>query len=645
MDRKRGIHNWTVAEATELYGVNAWGRGFFDISERGELQIKLSGPSGEKRLSLFEIAQGIEARGHSLPMLLRFPDILGDRITTLNETFAACMKEYDYRGSYRGVFPVKVNQQQQVIEELVRYGADYHHGLEAGSKPELLIALAMIDDPESLIICNGYKDEEFVDLALYGMKMGLNIILVIEQPGEIDTVIRRSRTLGIAPSLGLRVKLSSTVGGKWAESAGDHSVFGLSAGQLVDAVEQLKSSDMLENLRLLHYHLGSQIPNIRDIRSAVQEAGRYYAELAKEGAPMGYLDIGGGLGVDYDGSRTSFVNSKNYSLSEYCADVVDVVKQVMDGDGIGHPVIVSESGRAVVAYYSVLLFNILDVNSLHDKKLPEKLPDDAPDSLKDMYEAFEGISVRNLQESYHDIIYYRDELRKLFMVGKAGLRARSTADTLFWLALDRIVALSRTLRFVPEELQKVEGMLADIYYGNFSLFQSLPDNWAIDQLFPIMPIHRLNERPDRKGIIADITCDCDGKIDRFIDLYGFRDYLPLHTIDPKRPYIIGAFLVGAYQETLGDLHNLFGDTNVISVALDEMGEMVCSREVEGDSVSDVLSYVEYEPKRLIESFRHLAEGSLRQKKITLPERKRIMQAYIEGMQGYTYFERETPEEL
>lgn len=639
MDRKSGIRNWTIKDAAELYGIDNWGHGFFDLSPSGEVQVNLSGPDGPRKVSLLEIIDGIEERGYGLPVLLRFPDILGERIRMLNEAFASVMREYSYRGGYRGVFPIKVNQQQQVIEEVVRYGAPYHHGLEAGSKPELLIALAVVRDPETLIVCNGYKDEEFVDLALYGIQMGLNVVLVIEQPGEISTIIRRSEELGIRPTLGLRVKLSSTVGGKWAESAGDHSVFGLTAGQLIDAVEELKRHGMLERLKLLHYHLGSQIPNIRDIRSAVHEASRYYSELVKEGAPMGLLDIGGGLGVDYDGSRTTFVSSKNYSLQEYCADVVDVVRLVMDDAGIEHPTIVTESGRAIVAYYSVLLFNILDVNSIHDKSLPEQLPEEAPDALRDMMEAFKGISVKNLQESYHDIIYYRDELRNLFTVGNAGLRDRSVGDAIFWLALDRIVQLSRNLRFVPEELQKVDSMLADIYYGNFSLFQSVPDSWAIDQLFPIMPIHRLLEEPDRKGILADITCDCDGKIDRFIDLYGVREYLPLHNFDPGSRYVVGAFLVGAYQETLGDLHNLFGDTNVVSVALDDQGEIACTREVEGDAVQDVLSYVEYEPKQLIESFRNLAEESVRKKAISPGQRRVIMKAYLDGMQGYTYYEK------
>ncbi|ADK82353.1 biosynthetic arginine decarboxylase [Sediminispirochaeta smaragdinae] len=638
MDLKNGIRNWSTADAAEMYGIDNWGHGFFDLSEKGEVRVKLPWGGGEKRVSLLDIIDGIEARGYGLPVLLRFPDILGERIRTLNESFAKTMKQYEYRGAYRGVFPIKVNQQQQVIEEVVRFGGAYHHGLEAGSKPELLIALGMVRDPETPIICNGYKDEEFVDLALYGVKMGLQVILVIEQPGEISTIIRRSKKLGIEPTLGLRVKLSSTVGGKWAESAGDHSVFGLTAGQLVDAIEELSRADMLGTLRLLHYHLGSQIPNIRDIRSAVHEASRYYTALVHEGAPMGYLDIGGGLGVDYDGSRTTFVSSKNYSLDEYCSDVVDVIKMVMDEAGVEHPTVVTESGRATVAYYSVLLFNILDVNSLHDKELPDAIPEEAPEALTNMLEAYKGISIKNLQESYHDIIYYRDELRNLFMVGNASLRDRSVGDSIFWLALDRIVQLSRKMRFIPDELQKVESMLADIYYGNFSLFQSVPDNWAIDQLFPIMPIHRLNEEPDRRGVLADITCDCDGKIDHFIDLYGMQEYLPLHSFSPESRYVIGTFLVGAYQETLGDLHNLFGDTNIVSVALDEEGEIACTREVEGDSVSDVLSYVEYDPKRLIEGFRHLAENAVRKKSITPYDRKEIMKAYIDGMQGYTYYE-------
>ena len=638
MDRKSGISRWTADESAELYGINNWGNGLFSISGEGDVQVTLTFNGKPYNISLSEIVLGLEERGYSMPLLLRFPELLENRIRILNETFRNKIQELEYRGSYRGVFPVKVNQQQQVIEEIVTYGGTYHHGLEAGSKAELMIALSHVRDQDTLIVCNGYKDSEFIDLALYGRKMGLKIILVIERPGELSTIMKRADILGIEPWLGIRAKLSSTVGGKWAESAGDLSVFGLNSSQIYGTVRTLAEKNRIHWLKLLHYHMGSQIPDIRSIRNAVTEAGRYYSAIVMEGAPLEYLDIGGGLAVDYDGSKTNFSNSKNYSIEEYCGDVVEAVKTVMDETGVPHPVIVTESGRALVAYYSVLLFNILDVNRLSDLG-PE------PKKLKGMHELIdnlldveENITVKNLQEMYHDAIYYRDEVRKQFLSGDLGLAERGLADQIFWRIVAQVTIISKKMRYVPEELQDLEKTLADIYYGNFSLFQSLPDTWAIDHLFPVMPIHRLNEKPERHAIIADITCDCDGKLDKFIDLYDVANTLPLHNFSPGDHYVIGAFLIGAYQETLGDLHNLFGDTNVISVSIDEEGEIEYIKECEGDTIEDVLGYVEYDPKGLVEKFRLLAEESVVKKRISPRERRSIMQAFLNAMQGYTYFE-------
>jgi arginine decarboxylase len=638
MERAKGIKNWSIADARELYGVDYWGKGIFTISEKGELQIKLSNGENENCISLFEIAEGIRERGMSFPVLLRFSDLLKWRIEYINKAFQQKISEYKYGGGFRGVYPIKVNQQEQVIEEITHFGRPFHHGLEAGSKAELMIALAYIKDPKAMIICNGYKDSEFIDLALYGLKMGLNIFLVVERPGELAMILKRSRLLKVEPQIGLRVKLSATVGGKWAESAGDHSVFGLNASQIVAIIDQLKQEEMLHILKLLHYHLGSQIPDIKDIRNAVGEASHYYIELVKEGAAMGYLDIGGGLAVDYDGSKTNFVSSRNYSVDEYCADIIEVIMETLDEKEIPHPTIVAEAGRAIVAYYSVLLFNVLDVNRLTQVEKKQDLQNSSFEMCRNLIEVYNSVSVKKLQENYHDAIHYRDEVRSLFLIGEVGIRERSEADQLFWKIIEKIYKLSKSLKYVPEEIQDLNRIMTDIYYGNFSLFQSMPDSWAIDQLFPIMPIHRLHERPLNPAIVADTTCDCDGKIDKFIDLYDIKRFLLLHKLKTDQDYIIGVFLVGAYQETLGDLHNLFGDTHAVNISLDENGEVEYKKELLGDSVSDVLSYVEYTPKLILEKIKETAERAVKHKRITPLERKTIMDAYEEGLQGYTYFE-------
>ncbi len=503
-----------------------------------------------------------------------------------------------------------------------------------------MIAISSIKSSTAPIICNGYKDREFIQLALYGILIGLNIFLVVERPNEVDEILRSASEIGVKPNIGIRVKLASTVGGKWAESAGDHSVFGLTASQIIEVVDILRKEDMLDSLKLLHYHMGSQIPDIRHIRDAAGEASKFYINLVREGAPMGYIDLGGGLAVDYDGSKTIFDSSKNYTLEEYCGSIVDSMKQGFDEAGIEHPDIITESGRAVSAYSSVLIFNILDVNSLVVDTEEIKIPDNAHESLKNLNELLTIINVKNLQESYHDAIYYRDEIRSLFQMGKVTLRERANAEELFWRAIKRIKILADELKYIPDEMKKLETLLADIYYGNFSLFQSLPDCWAIDQLFPILPLHRLDEKPDNPAIIADTTCDCDGKIDKFIGLYEIRRNLMLHNIKPGEEYFLGVFLVGAYQETLGDLHNLFGDTHVISITIDDEGEMRLSREIRGDSVADVLSYVEYNPSVLLEQIRKLAEKGVKEKKYFPHQRKAIMAAFEEGMRGYTYFETE-----
>jgi arginine decarboxylase len=549
------------------------------------------------------------------------------------------MNNLGYKGAYRGVYPIKVNQQREVVEEVAKFGSRYHHGLEAGSKAELVAALAVLKDPEACLVCNGYKDEEFIDLGLYARKMGFKCFFVVEMPSELTLILERAALLNIRPLIGVRIKLSSTAGGHWTESCGDRSIFGLNISQLVEVVDDLKSREMLDCLQLLHYHIGSQVPNIRDIRSAALEASQVYAGLVSEGARMGYLDLGGGLAVDYDGSHTNFVHSRNYSLEEYCSDVVETIMTSMDASGIEHPAIITESGRATVAYYSVLLFNILDVSRFQALPLPETMAEQSPEMIRNISEVLKSITIRNVQECYNDALYYRDEIRQLFKHGDLTLRDRALGEMIFWHTMQRIAAESKNLKNVPLELRDIDTVLADIYYGNFSVFQSLPDAWAIDHHFPVMPIHRLNEEPTRQGIVADITCDCDGKIDKFIDSHGVKNALALHELKNDEEYYLGVFLVGAYQETLGDLHNLLGDTNVVSIRVDDEGDYHFVREVEGDSVADVLTYVEYDPKQMVVDFRQTAEEAIRKGLITPLERHQIMNAFEAGLRGYTYFER------
>jgi arginine decarboxylase len=459
-------------------------------------------------------------------------------------------------------------------------------------------------------------------------------------PSELDWILERSRALGVKPILGVRMKLSTQASGHWTESGGERSVFGLNTAQVIDVVDRLRAENMLDCLKLLHYHLGSQIPNIRDIREAIKECCRIYVGLVAEGAAMGVLDLGGGLAVDYDGSHTNFTSSCNYSTDEYCSAVVEEIMSILDETETPHPDIITESGRATVAYYSILLFNVLDISRFETHALPESLPEDAHELLVNLMEVYKALTVKNVQECYHDAIYYRDEIHELFKRGGFSLRDRALAGQIFWHILTRIAVLIRDLRYVPDEFEHLNNALADIYYGNFSLFQSLPDSWAIDQLFPIMPIHRLNEKPTHEAILADITCDCDGKIDHFIDLRDVKRTLPLHALKENEDYTLGVFLVGAYQETLGDLHNLLGDTNVVSVRIDSDGQIHYAREIEGDSVADVLSYVEYEPKEMIRRVREMSENAVKAGRMTAKERRAVMDAYESGLRGYTYFERE-----
>ncbi|WP_255857960.1 biosynthetic arginine decarboxylase [Bacterioplanoides sp. SCSIO 12839] len=638
IDRQAG---WTIDSAKSTYGIENWGNGYFDINAGGEVIIKNPSCDSSSGLSLLEIIEGLRDRDLHMPALLRIENIIDHSISKLNNSFNKIIDRLGYQGQYRGVFPIKVNQQAQIVEEVAQFGVRYSHGFEVGSKPEMIAALSTLDNSsDQMLICNGYKDQEFVDLALQAVKLGTRCFVVIEALAELPIIIERSKALGIEPLIGVRAKMTSKVGGHWNSTSGDRSVFGLSASQIIQVVDVLKDNNMLHCLQLLHCHLGSQIPNIRDIRGGVNEACRYYADLCKEGAAMNYIDLGGGLAVDYTGAHSQESQSRNYSLDEYCEDVVETIMSTLDAYGIRHPTIVTESGRATVAYSSILLFNILDVTRFEPIEI--KTSRDASHELLDnMRGIFEYLKPARLQECFNDAHYYRDEIRELFKRGQIGLRTRAEAENLFLQVLHQVKSLLSEMDQIPKELEGFDESLADIYYGNFSLFQSLPDSWAIDQMFPVMPVHRLQEAPDRRAVLADITCDCDGKIDRFIATdREYNPTLPLHSLQDSQEYYLGVFLVGAYQETLGDLHNLFGDTNVASIRLRDDGGYEFVKEIHGDTIEDVLGYVEYQPWEMKLRYRNKLEAAVNEGRITARERQQMMNTFNASMQGYTYYEKD-----
>ena len=626
---------WDAKKSAELYGIDRWANDYFGLSDDGKVTVKTL----HAAVPLLDIVEGMVERDLHMPVLLRVENILDAQIVRINEAFRRAIKLSSYRNIYRGVYPIKVNQQAQVVEEIADFGARYGHGFEVGSKPEMIAALSTLDQPGSLIICNGYKDEEFVELGLQATKLGLRCFFVIETPAELPIIIERSKALHIEPAIGVRIKMTAQVSGHWNSTSGDRSVFGLTSTQLIDVVDTLKAENMMHCFQLLHCHLGSQIPNIQEIRSGVVDACRYYGDLVNEGAALSHIDLGGGLAVDYTGGKSSDGQSRNYSLEEYCEGIVETLTQTLDEYDIAHPVIVTESGRATVAYSSVLLFNILDITHFEPISLPPAVTKE-PMLLQSMREISGYLQPSRVQECYNDAHFYRNEVRELFKRGQINLRERSIAENLFLEILHRIAELLEDMERIPSELEGLKASLADIYYGNFSLFQSLPDIWAIDQLFPIMPIHRLDEQPSREAILADITCDCDGKIDRFIGEHEPSSTLPLHPLKVGEEYYLGVFLVGAYQETLGDLHNLFGDTNVVSVRINSDESFDFVKEIHGDTIADVLSYVEYQPKEMEKRYRNTAEQAVKDGRITARERQKMIKTFSASMQGYTYYEKE-----
>jgi arginine decarboxylase len=628
------MRGWTIRDSLDLYNVSSWGQGFFDITEQGRLRVQPRGPSGPG-IDLLELVQDLKRRGQRTPLLIRFSDILAARVQGLVASFEGATRDYGYKGRYRGVYPIKVNQQRHVVEEIVQYGAAAGVGLEAGSKPELLIALAVLDTPGALIVCNGYKDRAYIETALLAQRLGRTPIIVIDRFHEIDLVVKTASELGIRPHLGVRARLTTKGAGKWVESTGDRSKFGLSALEIVEAVDRLAAEDMLDCLELLHFHIGSQITAIRAHKDALREASRVFVGLHEMGARPSLLDVGGGLGVDYDGSQTNFHSSMNYSVQEYANDVVAAIQEVCDDAGVPHPDIVTEAGRAMVAHHSVLIFDVLGVNELRTRGPSQPVVADDPKVLQDLFEVCNTVTRKNVREAWHDALQLKEEASSLFSLGYLDLRARARVERLFWDTSEKILRIVRDLEKVPEDLVDLEKGLADTYYGNLSVFQSMPDHWAVKQLFPVMPIHRLDERPTRRGIFADLTCDSDGKIDQFIDQHDVKDVLELHALNDE-PYYIGCFLVGAYQEILGDLHNLLGDTDAVHVRLDEEGGYHVEHVVEGDAVADVLTYVQYDWRTLAERVRRTIEQALREGRISLEDSKRLRMRYRQGLEEYTY---------
>ncbi|HEY4394143.1 MAG TPA: biosynthetic arginine decarboxylase [Polyangia bacterium] len=638
MSSAAGIpRKWTVADSAEVYGVKYWGNSYFSVNDAGNVQAHPTGPDGA-RIDLKELVDEVARRGIGLPLLIRFSDVLKSRIVELNETFKRAIAEYGYKGAYKGVYPIKVNQHRYVVEEIVQFGRPYHYGLEAGSKPELLAVMAMLDDEEALVVCNGYKDEEYIETALMASKLGRTVLIVVEKFSELSLIAETAKKMGVRPRIGIRVKLAAKGSGRWEASGGDRSKFGLSTREVVEAINFLKANDLLSCFELLHFHLGSQISAIRAVKNALREAGRFYVEVCKMGAPLKYFDAGGGLGVDYDGSQTNFASSMNYSTQEYANDIVFSLQEICDQGGVSHPTIVTESGRAVVAHHSMLVVDILGVGEFDVGKAPEKVGKDSSRVVKNLFETFKDVSRKNVLEAYHDALEYKEEALQLFNLGNLSLEERVVAEDIFWAICQKLLKQVRDMREVPEELEGLERALSDTYFCNFSMFQSLPDIWAIDQLFPIMPIHRLGEEPTRRAVLADITCDSDGKIDHFIDRRDVKSVLELHPVN-GHDYYLGIFLIGAYQEILGDLHNLFGNTNTVHVSLAAGGGYQIDHVVTGDTVTDVLKYVSYSREELVARLRRFAELAVRASRMTLEETRSMLRMYEEGLAGYTYLER------
>jgi len=636
--------SWDTEDSLELYQVPNWGKHYFSINSAGHVVVRPDG-SPDREIDLYEVVEGLRARDLTTPVVVRFSDILRHRLVRLQKAFAQAIAENDYKNRYTAVFPIKVNQQRLVVEEVYRYGKEFSFGLEAGSKPELLAVMAMTEDaPDRMIVCNGFKDDSYIEAVILATKLGRTIIPVIENFDELRLVLRHADKYQVRPRIGVRVKLASEGAGRWRDSAGEKSKFGLFVSEILELVDTLREHEMLDCLELVHCHPGSQLQDIRRVKDAINELAHVYAELKLMGTGVKYIDVGGGLGVDYDGSGTNFESSMNYTINEYASDVVYRIASVCNAREIEHPVIVSESGRATVAHHSVLVFNALGSSALDQFRVAGSIEEDyngqeeLPQPVLDLFEAYRTVSERRLVECYHDALQAREQALQMFNLGLLSLEFRGLAERLYWATCARVRDYCRKLERVPEELEGLELILSDTYFCNFSVFQSLPDSWAIDQLFPIMPIHRLNEKPTRNAVLADITCDSDGKIDRFVSQRDVKRTLELHELRPGEEYYMAAFLVGAYQETLGDLHNLFGDTHVVHIRLHDEGGWWIEEIVKGDTAGKVLSYMQYDVDRLFPQFARDCERAVRENRLTLAESQALRRFYESELHGYTYLE-------
>ena len=629
------MRKWSIEDSAELYNINGWGLSYFSINEKGHVAVtpKANGPS----IDLKELMEELQVRDVQAPVLLRFPDILDNRIEKISNCFNAAAEEYGYTGKNFIIYPIKVNQMRPVVEEIVSHGNKFNIGLEAGSKPELHAVLSIDIDDDAMIICNGYKDESYIELALLAQKRGKRLFLVVEKLMELKTIARIAKKLNIKPNLGIRIKLASSGSGKWEESGGDVSKFGVNSSELLEALELLQKAKLSECLQLIHFHIGSQVTNIRRIKTALKEVSQFYVQLKKLGYNINFVDIGGGLGVDYDGTRSATSNSMNYSIQEYVNDAVSAIVDVCEKNSLPQPNIITESGRSLTAHHSVFVIEAMVSTSLPAFDEDEEISGDAHELVKELYELWDNLNQPRLLETWHDAIQCREDALNLFNLGLIDLNTRAQVERLFWSVARDVYAMAEATKHAPDELKKIAKMLPDKYFCNFSLFQSLPDSWSIDQIFPIMPISRLNEQPTKSATIQDITCDSDGKIDNFISTRNFSYHLPVHDLNSKEPYYFGVFLVGAYQEILGDLHNLFGDTNAVHVKV-KGDEYVIDKIIEGETVADVLEYVQFNPKRMARTVEVWVTTSVKKGIISPEEGREFLSNYRSGLYGYTYLE-------
>lgn len=630
------MKKWTIEDSKELYNINGWGTSYFGINENGNVFVTPCKDQGQADLR--EVMDELALRDVTAPVLLRFPDILDNRIEKTSSCFKRAAEEYNYNGENFIIYPIKVNQMQPVVEEIIGHGRKFNLGLEAGSKPELHAVIAIQCQSDSLIICNGYKDQSYIELALLAHKMGKRIFIVVEKLNELEIIARMAKKLNVRPNLGIRIKLASSGSGKWEESGGDASKFGLNSSELLEALELLDKNDMRDCLRLIHFHIGSQITKIRRIQTALREASMFYIQLHKMGYDVDFVDCGGGLGVDYDGTRSpSSESSVNYSIQEYVNDCISTFVDAANNNGLPHPNIITESGRSLTAHHSVLVIDVLETASLPE--MPEEYePDENSHQLvKELYKIWDNLNQRNMLEGWHDAEQIREETLDLFSHGIVDLKTRAEIESMYWSVCREINILAKHLKHTPEELMSLDKLLADKYFCNFSLFQSLPDSWAVDQLFPIMPIGRLNERPTRNATLQDITCDSDGKITNFVTNRHNSHVLPVHSLRRNEPYYLGVFLVGAYQEILGDMHNLFGDTTAVHISVKD-NKYHIDQIIDGETVAEVLDYVQYNPKKLVRQLETWVTKSVKEGKITLEEGKEFLGNYRSGLYGYTYLE-------